>query len=161
MSFKERFDQSEDFHRKRAESELLWTPHARNRFEELLQSEEKWTRVFDYEPVFVRNRDQVTLEQSAGDSVLKEFAWQVCGLPQIERILTVKWDEDKFDVWVILAGYDDEAEDKIAQAEVDLVSNNPNLKIDLMVVPLLGRKEDEVTPHRAEVLYSKRQARQK
>ena len=98
---------------------------------------------------------QPTLGQSLGESALKNFVWTVCGLTTVERVLSIEKDKDEFDVWTVISDFDEETEEKVAEAEVELVKNNPDLRFDFMVIPKRGRNLDQLLP-RGNVLYSKK-----
>ncbi len=158
MSFEDIIDYHEELFRKKSisENELNWNPHLKDKFNEVLHGEERWLWKSKHDITMLTSvKPKVTLGQSLSESALKSFAWKACNLSRVERILVLQTDKDEFDIWTVITDFDEETEERLAQAEVELVRNNPDLKFDFMVIPRRGRDLAHLLPQ-GEVLYSKK-----
>jgi len=157
MTFEDIIQYPEEISHKRTvtERELDWNPHLKYSFIEVFHNQEKWAWKLKQEtPVLIAVKPQVTLRQSLSESALRSFAWKACDLSH-ERVLALETDKDEFDIWTVITDFDEETEEKLAQAEVELVRDNPDLRFDFMVIPRRGRDLSQLLPH-GKVLYSKK-----
>jgi len=162
LSFEDLIEYSEEFLQRKTphpKDDLSWDPHVRNRFEQFLHTEEKWTiRKVGFEPRTKSSPLSQTIpaEDSQARKALGNFAWGICGLPQVESVSIFRSSDDVFNVSTIITGFNIEAERKIAHAEAELLRNNPTLRLDFSVISSRGRKVSDLLPIGSEVLYSKK-----
>jgi len=162
LNFDDLIDVTDEFSRKRksAQHDELWDPHTKNKFEQSLHYEDKWLvwRLRNEPSEFESTKGrQISLQPPPVDVVMKDFAWRVSVHPQVENVVSTETDTNEFDIWTIIRDFDEETEQKIAEAEVELVKNNPDLRFDFMIIPRRGRDLAKVIPKGSNVLYSKKQ----
>jgi hypothetical protein len=159
MTFEE-FANIPEFEQKRAVVERnlpYWNPHREKQFERNVRiGRTIWMAAAHLQlisPATVSKHVQLTLSPtSTAELALQDFADRVSIHEGIEGVYVLS-SEDRYDVWTIIEEFDEDTEDRLAEAELDLMTRFPDFRFDFMLIPRRGRELSDLIPNGGRALY--------
>ena len=152
MSIGELISASEDDLRRPVldKAPAYWKPHFENRLEQLCRVEKPkiWMILSHIELAF----GEKFIAPSLSELALRDFAERISTYGGIDGVY-VRSSGDEYDVWTVIEEFDDQTEDKIAEAELQLTARYPNMKFDFMLLRRHGRPVSELVPDDSKLLY--------
>ena len=83
---------------------------------------------------------------------------RICDLPSVESVYVVE-KEDVVDIWTVIDEGDLDLEEKIAEAQCELMRIRRELDFDFMVIPRFGREIEELLPSDSRQVYPENELR--
>ncbi len=135
-----------------------WKPHFENHLDELCRIErpKTWMILSHSDVAFFETLSKQLQEKliapSLSELALRDFAERVSMYPTIEGVYVLSSD-NVHDVWTVIEEFNDETEDKIAKAELQLVTQYPDFSFDFMLIRRNGRELTEILPEGSKPLF--------